>query len=249
MGTLDGKVALITGGSRGIGLATARRFAAEGATVFITGRDRQRLDTAVTDIGGDATGIVADAADLDHLDRLYTSIEKATGRLDIVVANAAIGSNKPFDQVTPDDFDAVYAADSRGVFFTIQKALPLLPDRASVVLISSGLWAKGRPGSSVYSSAKATLRSFARTWTADLRHRRIRVNVISVGGIDTGVWERNAPSPEAAEAVKAAVVENTPLGRMGRPDELAAAVLFLAGDESSFVAGAELAVDGGFTAL
>lgn len=246
MGALDGKAALITGGSRGIGLAIAKRFVAEGADVVITGRDQQRLDDAASEIGGAITAVQGDVANLDDLDRLYATIGDTVGHLDIVIANAAIGSAVPFPNVTPAQFDAVFNADARGVFFTVQKALPLLREDSSVVLITSGLYLKGQPASSVYSAAKATLRSFARTWTTDLKDRRTRVNVITVGGIDSGVWERNTSSAEAAAPIKQAVAAHTTLGRMGRPEEVAAAALFLASDESSYITGTELIVDGGF---
>ncbi|MEU3984524.1 SDR family oxidoreductase [Streptomyces sp. NPDC026672] len=249
MGALEGKVALITGGSRGIGLAVARRFAAEGADVFITGRNKDTLDAAAATIGDKATPVTGDMSDLNDLDRLYARIRDQTGRLDVLVANAAVGESAPLADVTPEQFDATYNTDARGVFFTVQKALPLLSEDASVIMMSSGLWRKGQPGTSVYGGPKAALRSFARTWTSELKDRRIRVNVITVGGIDSGAWDRQAPTPEAAEAIKAEVARSTPLGRMGRSEELAAAALFLASSESSFVAGVELPVDGGYLAV
>ncbi len=249
MGVLDGKVAVITGGSLGIGRATAKSFAAEGARVFITGRNRQRLDVAVAGIGHNVTAVQGDTANLADLDRLYAQIAAQAGRLDIVVANAAVRSIIPFGQVDPSAFDEMYDADVRGVFFTVQKALPLLTDDASVVLIGSGAWQMGQPGSSVYASAKAALRSFARTWTSDLKERRIRVNVVSPGIVDTGAAERNFRDPEQAAAYQREAGAATPLGRMGRPDEIAAAVLFLASDQSSYITGIDLPVDGGITAV
>lgn len=169
MGTLDGKAALVTGGSRGIGLAIAKRFVTEGAHVIITGRNQHRLEQAATEIGDAITPVQGDVANLDDLGRLHTTIADTVGHLDIVIANAAIGSAIPFPDVTPEQFDAVFNTDARGVFFTVQKALPLLREDSSVVLITSGLYVKGQPASSVYSAAKATLRSFARTWTTDLK--------------------------------------------------------------------------------
>jgi NAD(P)-dependent dehydrogenase (short-subunit alcohol dehydrogenase family) len=249
MGALDGKVAVVTGGSLGIGLATAARFAAEGAHVFITGRRKDHLDDALAAIGHGVTAVRADAASLDDLDRLYACIASEAGRLDIVVANAAVRWMAPFDEVTVEDFDAMYDADVRGAFFTVQKALPLLADDSSVVLIGSGAWRQGKPGSSVYASAKAALRSFARTWTSDLKHRRIRVNVVSPGVVDSGAAERNLSSAEQAEAHHRAGAEATPLGRLGRPEEIASAILFLASDQSSFITGIDMPVDGGLTAV
>lgn len=247
MGALDAKTAVITGASKGIGRAIAHRFITEGAErVFITGRDPDRLRATADELGPHATPVPGDVADLTDLDRLYATVADTVGHLDIVVANAAIGLTAPFGSVTPEQFDAVFDADARGVFFTVQKALPQLRNDSSVVLITSGLYLKGQPASSVYSAAKATLRSFARTWTTDLKDRRVRVNVITVGGIDSGVWERNAGSEEAAAPVKQAVAAHTTLGRMGRPEELAAAALFLASDEASYITGTELIVDGGF---
>lgn len=246
MNAMQGKTALIIGASRGIGLAVAKRFAAEGAHVFITGRDPERLNAAAAEIGASATPVTGDVANLDELDRIYRTIADRASHLDVVVANAAIGNNNTFAEVTPAEYDTVFNTNTRGAFFGVQKALPLLCDDAAVVLISSGLYLKGQAGSSVYSAAKATLRSFARTWTVDLAPRRIRVNVITVGGIDSGIWERNAGSTEAAAPVKAAVAAHTTLGRMGRPDEVAAAVLFMASDDASYITGTELIVDGGF---
>lgn len=245
MGALEGKVAVITGGSHGIGLATARRFVAEGAQVFITGRSQDRLDEALAGLGPSTVAVRGDAADLRHLDQLYATISRTAGHLDIVVANPAMRILRPFADVTAADFDAVYGVNVRGVFFTVQKALPLLRDRASVVLVGSTLSHRGQPGLSLYASTKATLRSFARTWTAELGPRRIRVNLISSGAVDT----RPTEATEAAVARRRAILDAVPLQRIGHPDELAAAILFLASDESSYVTGAELLVDGGLTVV
>lgn len=249
MGVLDGKVALVTGASRGVGLGIARRFAVEGARVFITGRNEATLEAAAEQIGGRTTGIVGDMANLSDLARVFAEIGSSAGRLDALMANAAVGSTTAFADVTVQDFDTTFDTDTRGVFFTVQKSLPILADDASIVLVSSGAWLKGVPGSSVYAGAKASLRSFARVWASELGGRRIRVNVITLGGIDSGSWERQAPTPEAAEAVKAGVAASTPLGRMGRTDEVAAVALFLAGPESSYINGVELPVDGGLLAV
>lgn len=249
MGALQGKVAVITGGSHGIGLATARRFVAEGAQVFITGRSQDRLDEALAGLGPSTVAVRGDAADLRHLDQLYATISRTAGHLDIVVANPAMRILRPFADVTAADFDAVYGVNVRGVFFTVQKALPLLRDHASVVLVGSTLSHRGQPGLSLYASTKATLRSFARTWTAELGPRRIRVNLISSGAVDTHPTDAPTEATEAAVARRRAILDAVPLQRIGHPDELAAAILFLASDESSYVTGAELLVDGGLTVV
>jgi NAD(P)-dependent dehydrogenase (short-subunit alcohol dehydrogenase family) len=248
MGMLDNKTAVITGASQGIGLATARRFAAEGATVFITGRNHDRLHQAAAEIGPNAIAVPGDAYDLDDLDTLFTTISAAGRGLDIVMANAAVRSTAPLAEVTPEDFDTLYGANVRAVFFTVQKALPLLHDDASVILVGSAAAHRGQAGTSLYASSKATMHSFARIWTAELADRRIRVNVLTPGSVDTGSLERLATSPAAAAARRQTITAATPLGRMARPDEIASAALFLASNQSSFTTGTELITDGGITA-
>jgi NAD(P)-dependent dehydrogenase (short-subunit alcohol dehydrogenase family) len=243
MGKLDGKVALITGANSGIGFATARRFVAEGAYVFITGRRKQELDGAVAEIGRNVTAIVSDVSKSADLDRVFATIKEARGGLDIVVANAGIAEAAPLGAITEEQFDRAFAINVKGALFTVQKALPLLRPGASIILTSSIVGSKGFPGVSVYSATKAALRSFARTWTTDLKERQIRVNVVSPGAIDTpGLRQLRQVDGEGLNALYR---ERVPLGRVGRTDEIAAAVVFLASSDSSYVAGSELFVDGG----
>ncbi|MCV7154910.1 SDR family NAD(P)-dependent oxidoreductase [Mycolicibacterium pyrenivorans] len=252
MGILEGKVAVVTGGSHGIGFATAHRFVAEGARVFITGRSQHRLDDALAELGDNAVAVRGDAADLEHLDLLYATIAANVGHLDIVVANPALRLWRRLPDVTPADFDAVYGVNVRGVLFTVQKALPLLRDGGSVVLVGSTLSHRGQPGLTLYASTKATLRAFARTWAAELGDRRIRVNLISAGAIDTAPpITGTVAAGEAAEAAarRHTMLAAAPLQRAGRPDELAATILFLASTQSSYMTGAELVVDGGLTVV
>ncbi|HJQ17485.1 MAG TPA: SDR family oxidoreductase [Allosphingosinicella sp.] len=238
MPRLQDKVAVVTGGSDGIGLGIVRRFVEEGAYVFFTGRRKERLDKLVGEIGDRAMAVQGDAADLDDIARLFQTVESVKGRLDILVVNAAKPSFAPLDQVTPEQFDSVYSLNVRGALFTVQKALPILSDGASIILIGSMVGAMGMPGMTVYASTKAALRSFARTWTAELKDRRIRTNVLSLGPVLT---PRIAATPGVADRVVATV----PLGRAATVEEAAATALFLASDDSSFVAGAELFADGG----
>lgn len=242
---LEQKVALITGGSTGIGLATAKRFVAEGAKVVITGRRKEVLDAAVKEIGSNAIGIQADAGNLADLDRLYAQIKQQHGRIDILFANAGIGEVGTIDKVTEEQFDKIFATNAKGVFFTVQKAIPLIPDGGTIVLNASIVSIKGMPGFGVYSATKAAVRSFARTWTNELKDRQIRVNVVSPGPIETPGVDGLAPNEEQAKKLKAGLTSQVPLGRMGDPDEIAKTVVFLASDDSSFVAGIELFVDGG----
>jgi NAD(P)-dependent dehydrogenase (short-subunit alcohol dehydrogenase family) len=243
---LAGKIALITGGSSGIGLATAKRFVEEGAYVFITGRRKPELDAAVKEIGRNVTGMQGDVSTLADLDRLFAQIKQEKGKLDIVFANAGIAKYAPFGAITEEHFDSIFDINVKGVLFTVQKALPLLPDGASIILNASIVASKGFSANSVYSATKAALRSFARTWTTDLKTRHIRVNAVSPGPIDTpGLQNLVASSGAGAERMKA-LSSTVPLGRLGTPDEIAKAVVFLASDDSSFVTGAELFVDGGF---
>lgn len=246
MGKLDGKTALITGAGSGIGLATAKRFVKEGAYVFITGRDQSKLDAAVKQIGSNVTGVQGDVANLGDLDRLFAQIKKQKGKLDIVFANAGIAKYAPLGSIDEKHFDSIFNANVKGMLFTVQKALPLPPDGASIILNASIVASKGFPANSVYSATKAAVRSFARTWTTDLKERGIRVNAISPGPIDTeGLRELVRSSGDGQEQLKG-LSSMTPLGRLGSPDEIAKAVVFLASDDSSYVAGAELFVDGGF---
>jgi NAD(P)-dependent dehydrogenase (short-subunit alcohol dehydrogenase family) len=235
---LQGKTAVITGGTSGIGLATAKLFVQEGAYVFITGRRRKELDEAVNAIGGNVTGVQGDMAKLADLDRLYEAV-KAKGRLDIVFANAGIGEFALLKDVTEEHFDKTFNLNVRGTLFTVQKALPLLNDGASIILTGSVAGIKGTASFGVYGASKAAVRNFVRGWAVELKDRRIRSNVVSPGPVDTPIL---APMPpDAIEKLKASI----PLGRLGRPEEIAKAVLFLASDDSSFMTGAELFVDGG----
>jgi len=244
MGKLEGKVALVTGGNSGIGLATAERFVAEGAYVFITGRRQAELDAAVEQIGSNVEGLQGDVSRLADLDRLFAEIAARRGHLDVLFANAGIAEAAPLGAITEDLFDRTFDINVKGTLFTVQKALPLLRDGASVILTASVVASKGLPGVSVYSATKAALRSFARTWTTDLKARKIRVNVVSPGPIDTPGL-RGLRGVDGAQ-LDAAYALSVPLGHVGHPDDIAKAVVFLASDDSSFVTGAELFVDGGF---
>jgi NAD(P)-dependent dehydrogenase (short-subunit alcohol dehydrogenase family) len=239
MGKLAGKIAVITGGSSGIGLATAQRFVAEGAYVFITGRRQAELDAAVKLIGNHVTGVQGDVAKLADLDRLYETVRTEKGRLDIVFANAGGGELAPLGSITEEHFDKTFNVNVRGTLFTVQKALPLLNDGGSIILTGSIAGVKGIPAFSVYSATKAAIRSFVRSWTSDLKDRHIRANVISPGTIDTPIL---APLPKEAIAQ---ILSTAPMGRMGEPDEIAKAAVFLASDDSSYITGIELFVDGG----
>src|SRR2546421_11393735 len=246
MGKLEGKVALVTGGNSGIGLATAQQFVYEGAYVFITGRREPELAAAVKEIGSHVTGVQGDVSNLGDLDRLFAHIKQEQGKLDIVFANAGVATFALFGQITEEHYDAIFTINVKGLLFTVQKALPLLPDGASIILSASIVGSKGLPAYSVYSATKAAVRSFARTWTTDLRERRIRVNAVSPGSIDTPASRELLASSEVGEKRKQMVAESVPLGRLGTPDETANAVVFLASDDSSYITGIELFVDGGF---
>ena len=241
MGKLEGKIALVTGGNGGIGLATAKRFASEGAHTFIMGRREAELAAAAEEIGKNVTALRGDVANLGDLDRLFAQIKREKGRLDIVFANAGATTLTPMGQITEADYDAIFNVNVKGLLFTVQKALPLLPDGASIILNASIVASKGLPNWSVYSATKAAVRSFARTWTTDLKDRRIRVNAVSPGFIDTPPWHAS----DAAEQAMKVFAGGVPLGRYGTADEIAKAVVFLASDDSSYVTGAELFVDGG----
>ena len=246
MGKLEGKIALITGGNSGIGLATAKRFVNEGAYVFITGRREPELAAAVDNIGRNVTGIQGDVSNLADLDRLFAQIKQEKGRLDIVFANAGIAKYGRFGTVTEELYDSIFDVNVKGLLFTVQKALPLLPDGASIILNASIVGSKGLSSNSVYSATKAAVRSFARTWTTDLKDRRIRVNAVSPGSTDTPGLDQLLGSSEVGKERLKMISSIVPLGRLGTPDETAKAVVFLASDDSSYITGTELFVDGGF---
>ncbi len=243
---LEGKVALITGGNSGIGLATAKRFVSEGAYVYITGRRDAELAAAAKEIGRNVTGVQGDVSNLGDLDRLFAQIKREKGKLDIVFANAGVAKFAAFGTITEELYDWTFDINVKGLLFTVQKALPLLPDGAAIILNSSIVGSKGLPVNSVYSATKAAIRSFARTWTTDLKDRRIRVNAVSPGSIDTPGMSGLLASAESGEQRKKMISTVTPLGRFGTPDEIAKAVVFLASDDASYVTGTELFVDGGF---
>lgn len=249
MGKLNDKIALVTGGNSGIGLATAQRFAREGATVVITGRRRQVLDEAVGQIGGNALGICADASRLADIDALYQRIGQLYGRLDVLVANAGIIRPAAGEQVDEAQFDEQFDINVKGVFYSIQKALPLLRDGGSIVLVSSIAHLKALDAHVVYAATKAAVRSFARSWAAELRQRNIRVNCLSPGPVLTPIIGKMGIGDEQFAAFERQVAGLIPLGRLGRPEELANAALFLASDDSSFVTGVDLCVDGGLSQL
>jgi NAD(P)-dependent dehydrogenase (short-subunit alcohol dehydrogenase family) len=246
MGKLEGKIALVTGGNSGIGLAAAKRFVNEGAYGFITGRRAQELAAAVKKIGRDVTGVHGDVANLSDLERLFAQIKREKGKLDIVFANAGVAKYAPFGTITEEHFDSLFDINVKGLVFTVQKALPLLPDRASIILNASIVASKGLSANSVYSATKAAVRSFARTWTTDLKDRRIRVNAVSPGATDTPGLNDLLASAEAGQQRLRTLSNSVPLGRLGTPDEVAKAVVFLASDDSSYITGTELFVDGGF---
>ncbi|WP_295996076.1 SDR family oxidoreductase [Rugamonas sp.] len=245
MGKLDGKIAVITGANSGIGLATAKRFAAEGARVFMMGRRQAELDAAVSAVGGGAVGVHGDIASLEDLDRLYDTVRREAGIIDILFANAGGGDFAPLGEISEEQFDRIFSINVKGTLFTVQKALPLLKNGASVILTGSTSATTGIPAFSVYSASKAAVRNFARGWILDLAPRRIRVNVLVPGSTSTPGWHGLASSAEQNQAMVDMVKATTPLGRLGDPDEVASAALFLASDDSSFVNGSELFVDGG----
>jgi NAD(P)-dependent dehydrogenase (short-subunit alcohol dehydrogenase family) len=245
VGKLDGKTALVTGGNGDIGLATAKLFVKEGAYVFIMGRRETVLRAAEREIGDHVTAVQGDVTRLDDLDRVVREIEHRKRKLDIVFANAAIAGYAALGEITEALYDSIFQVNVKGVVFTVQKALPLLRDGASVILTSSIAGSKGVPANSVYSATKAALRSFARTWTTDLKDRHIRVNALSPGSIDTLHANELLASTETGRRRMEVISKSIPLGRRGTPDEVAKAVLFLASDDSSYITGVELFVDGG----
>lgn len=242
----ENKVVVITGGSDGIGLMTAKHFATEGAHVYITGRRQERLDEAMKEIGHDAVGVQGDVSSFADLDRLYERIQRDHGKVDVVFANAGISESAPLGGIEEAHFDRVFTTNVKGLVFTVQKALPLMKAGGTVILAGSGSGSKGLPNLSIYSATKAAIRSLARTWTTDLKSQGIRVNVVSPGVILTPALQTYLRDNEGADE---ALKQMTPFGRLGEADEVAKAVLFLASNESSFVAGDELFVDGGFTAV
>ncbi len=241
MGKLEGKIALITGGTSGIGLARQRNSSSTKA-----GRREPELAAAVKEIGRNVTGIQGDVSNLGDLDRLFAQIKREKGQLDILFANAGIAKYAPFGQITEELYDSIFDINVKGLLFTVQKALPLLPDGASIILNASIVGSKGLPSNSVYSATKAAVRSFARTWTTDLKNRRIRVNAVSPGSIDTPGLNDLLASSETGQQRLQMISNSVPLGRLGTPDEIAKAVVFLASDDSSYITGTELFVDGGF---
>lgn len=243
---LAGKIGLVTGGSSGLGLATAKRFVLEGATVVVTGRRQAELDAAVQELGGSVLGMQGDVSKLSDLDRLYETIRERYGRLDILFANAGGGAFVPLGEITEEHFDKYFGINAKGTLFTVQKALPLMAAGGAIVLNGSMVSVKGIPGFSVYAATKAALRSFARTWAVELRGKNIRVNVVSPGTVVTPAYKSElGMNDEQIKAFEAHAALTTPLGRSGTPDEIARAVVFLASDDSNYMTGAELFVDGG----
>jgi NAD(P)-dependent dehydrogenase (short-subunit alcohol dehydrogenase family) len=245
VGKLEAKIALVTGGNSGIGLATAKQFVSEGAHVFITGRRAAELDAAAREIGSNLTAVQGDASNLDDLDRLFAQIKREKGKLDIVFANAGAAKYAPLGSITEELYDSIFNINVKGLLFTVQKALPLMSDGGAIVLNASIVASKGFAANSVYSATKAAVRSFARTWTTDLKDRRIRVNAVSPGTIDTPGLRDLLASSAVGEERKKIISTAVPVGRFGRPEEIAKAVVFLASDDASYITGAELFVDGG----
>jgi NAD(P)-dependent dehydrogenase (short-subunit alcohol dehydrogenase family) len=243
---LKNKVAVITGGSSGIGLATAKRFVEEGAYVYIMGRRQSELDKAEAEIGRNVTTVKGDVANLADLDRLYQIIAADKGAVDIVFANAGFVEQRTVEQITPEHYEKTFNINVRGVVFTVQKALPLMRGGGSIILNASIVASKGLPGHGTYGASKAAVRSLAKTWTVDLKGRGIRINTLSPGATDTPILDGQFTTKEQADQAREAFSSKTPLGRLGRPEELASAVLFLASDSSSYITGIDLPVDGGF---
>ena len=249
MPRMDGKVAVITGGNSGIGLATAKRYVEEGAHVFIFGRRQEDLDRAVQEIDGHITAVQGDVTRLEDLDRLYAKVAAEKGKIDVLMASAGLVEHQRLGEITEAHYDKTFDLNARGLLFTVQKALPLIRDGGSIILIGSIAAFMGFPAHTTYSGTKAAVRSFARTWTVELKDRGIRVNTLSPGPIDTPIIDSQAPTKEGADKIRENFVNVIPLGRMGRAEEVANAALFLGSDESSFVAGIDLVVDGGMGAV
>lgn len=246
MGKLDGKVILVTGGTEGMGFATAKEFIAEGAFVFVTGRRQAEIDRAVSELGENARGIAADAGKVSDIERMYAEVLATKGRLDVVFANAGVFRVVPWDQMTEEEYDRVFTINARGVFFIVQKAIPLMQPSGSIILNGSFIGSAGTPGMSAYGATKAAVRSFARTFTTELAGKGPRINVLSPGPIDTEGFRRETGNdPDVREAT----VGMVPIGRMGDPREIGRAAVFLASDDSSFCAGAEFFVDGGVASV
>jgi len=245
MKMLEGKVAVVTGGNSGIGLATAKRFVDEGAHVVITGRREKELEEAAISIGGNVTTVAGDVTRLEDLDRLYAVVKEKHGHIDVLFANAGWGEVAPLEVATEEHFDKTFDLNAKGTFFTVQKSLPLFKDGGSIILTASVANVRGDPAFSAYAAAKAAVRNFARGWTAELKDRKIRVNSMSPGPIETPALEKVGLTVEQVEQAVAHFASQVPLGRRGKAEEIAAAVLFLASDESSFITGIDLAVDGG----
>ena len=249
MGRLDGKTAIITGGNSGIGLATAKRFVAEGADVFITGRRQEELDKAVREIGPGVTAVQGDVAKLDDLERLFAAVRAKKGRIDILFANAGLGVMEPLGSITEASFDLVFDVNVKGTLFTVQKALPLMHAGGSIILTGSTTGSMGSRAFSVYSATKAAIRNLARCWAVDLKTTGIRVNVLSPGATETPGLLNIAVKTGQQDAVMAGLTAQTPMGRIGRPEETAAVALFLASDDSSYMTGGEVFVDGGMAQI
>jgi NAD(P)-dependent dehydrogenase (short-subunit alcohol dehydrogenase family) len=246
---LEGKIAVITGGNSGIGLATAKRFVTEGAYVFITGRRQKQLDLAVSEIGKNVMGIQSDVSNLADIDKIYNTVKDQKNHIDIIFANAGIAQFAPLEKISEEHFDKIFSINVKGLLFTVQKLLPIFQEGGSIILNASIGSSKGVEESSVYSATKAAVRSFARTWTVDLRHRKIRVNAISPGPIDTPIFSNLTQNEEQSEQFKKNIVNTVPMRRMGTPDEVAKVVSFLASDDSSYITGIELFVDGGMAQI
>jgi NAD(P)-dependent dehydrogenase (short-subunit alcohol dehydrogenase family) len=245
MGKLSGKVAVVTGGNSGIGLETARRFVAEGADVYITGRRQDALDEAVKSIGKCVTGVQGDVSNLKDLDRLYATVEKKSGRIDVLFANAGLGQFASFGGVSEESYDLQFDVNVKGLFFTVQKALPLLVDGGTIILNGSIAGVKGMGPASAYNATKAAVRSFARSWTNELKDRHIRINTLSPGPIETPIFGKVGLTDAQISEFAGHIIGLVPLGRIGTADEIAKAAVFLASDDSSFVTGIDLQVDGG----
>jgi NAD(P)-dependent dehydrogenase (short-subunit alcohol dehydrogenase family) len=245
MGRLEGKIAVVTGANSGIGLAVAHRFVREGAQLFVTARRKDKLDAAVRELGGGARGVAGDISNLADLDRLYDIVRQEAGAIDVLLCNAGGGEFMPLPTITEEHYERTFSINVKGTLFTVQKALPLLRDGASVILTGSTAAITGIPAFSVYSASKAAIRSFARSWILDLAPRRIRVNVLAPGSTSTPGWHGLSASEEQDREMQRLTIAATPLGRLGDPAEIANAALFLASDESSFVNGSVLFADGG----